>query len=423
MNFIKTFSAHGYGQLVTVLTNFILPSVLIKSLGVDDFGFWVVAGAVSQFIMYSDLGFGAALANLLAIKNKNNTVNYKSKRKIIFTILVLGAIVGFLSALIATAILLLLSNKLFSQYEGIKNINYVLLFVMMVAGLNSVNSIVIVCSRIENKLAGGIIFTNTVRLIEGFAIIISSILSGSLVVVSFSYFSIRFLYFIGVVSYVVRVYGIPVGRRDYIRLYFEIKSLKKAAIPHFTSGVSQGFSIHAPILLVGYFMGPVSAAIYSVTRAMCRIPVQFIGIFLSSVAPHLTNVGINSIKKLKNLTYKLVFFVTALMAFFYFSVVMYGLDNLSNQWMHGKINIENTAFYILITGTMCSTISLVFINSCTSINSKLNLGIIQLIAFFGAVPVIFIINALNLDKNAVFMIFSLVDFFAMAVVFLLFRRM
>ncbi|MGR9036541.1 MAG: hypothetical protein ACU83O_08125, partial [Gammaproteobacteria bacterium] len=65
----KTMSAHGYGQVVTILSTLIIPSVIVAKWGAQGFGYWVTMSALAQFFLMSDLGAATALSNQLCLKS------------------------------------------------------------------------------------------------------------------------------------------------------------------------------------------------------------------------------------------------------------------------------------------------------------------------------------------------------------------
>ena len=66
---IRTLTAHGYGQTVTILSTIAIPAVVISKWGADGFGYWVTLSAISLMFHRSDLGASVGLSNQLGLKS------------------------------------------------------------------------------------------------------------------------------------------------------------------------------------------------------------------------------------------------------------------------------------------------------------------------------------------------------------------
>ena len=164
---LKVLAAHVYGQAVTIVTNFVMPAVLVRSFGVDDFGFWVLVSAVSQFLIYSDFGFSSALSNYIATSPAFSSAragNKKGKVGVLSVVFCIGVFSAMLFSAAVTYVVHLTNG--FHGFLSSPNNEYVLLFVIVTNSLNPSHNIIIVIFRMHNNQSLGIICTNSLRLLE-----------------------------------------------------------------------------------------------------------------------------------------------------------------------------------------------------------------------------------------------------------------
>jgi O-antigen/teichoic acid export membrane protein len=367
--FIKALGAHGYGQCVTILANFITPSLLIYAWGGGGFGYWMSLTAAAQVCTMFDLGISQAIGNYLCLSCANNNrlaaSTYRYTVKVIKRRLYFGFFVSFVLSG-AYAISVKGSTSFFDTiFLGI---------LLCVISMTQVPvQLLIGIERYNDKYPWGVFISNTVRLLEVLVALFSIYIC-----------SLSMMAYAAVVA-IFRVFVIYIWYLWQQKVYKEIflnknenednaLKLNEAGFGFAKINVAAILSIQAPIYFSSMFLGPAFTAVLAATRTVSRVPSQLCLLFNLSVGPDLTKCyqrkDIVLFKKI-TLRFVIVFFAITLFWAYFLEVNIKWIEVF---WLHNKIHIPGDVLIAMVASTLFNVISQVLVGAITATNKTKSQG-------------------------------------------------
>lgn len=339
---LRTLSAHGYGQVITIASTLAIPSVAVAKWGVEGFGYWVTLVAFAQFFMMSDLGASTALANQLCLKaNRSSEDAWALTQSVILEFIKKGVIALGIILVVAIVVALYYSNDVDTKNALFIGLTFFAL--ALSSAFQPAQVIYNAAWRFVGRNEVGIFIFNTTRLFD-LGIIVGVALSGGqmpvaaavvtvikLVTVLLIYFHLPYLIMEGKA-------GSVLGNKD--ARHNELNVLSKAGHGFTLISVSQQLTLHGPVLLISVLLGPIQAAIFAACRTISRLPVQPLTVLLASLNPELTELIANKqYKQLKIIVRRVLFGVMALSIIVGVCSVLF-VEVIEKYWLAGKLDLD-----------------------------------------------------------------------------------
>ncbi|MGJ0486522.1 MAG: lipopolysaccharide biosynthesis protein [Methylomicrobium sp.] len=339
-------SAHGYGQLVTILSTMFIPSVAVAKWGAEGYGYWVTLSALAQFFLMTDLGAATALSNQLCLKSARTVEEA--------WVLVRNVLGGFIiKALSAAVIIVAISVFVWSYYdredasEQAMQLAIVFISLALSAALQPLIGIYGAVWRFIGKNAVGIFVSNTVRSIELLGILGCALLGRGILAAAVTALALRFIAAtVGVIhtprlllrGSVARKTRQSKNRRKSANA--ELVSVKLAGHGFMLISLSQQLALHAPVLLISTILGPTSAAVFAACRTISRLPVQPLTVVLASLNPEFTElVASRQHAQLAKIVRRVVVVAIIVSLMVGAGAVLYA-NVLERVWLAGKLNLD-----------------------------------------------------------------------------------
>lgn len=350
----RGFFANGFGQAVTVITQFMSVPLLISYWGKNLYGEWLILSAIPTYLSLSDFGFGVVAGNemtmLISRANKKEALEVFQS-----TFLLTTVVVSVLIAIIVACIAYLPFDAWLHLSEIGHDGSILLLSLwIFIALIGLFDSLLEAGFRCDGNFAKGIFLSNLRRLAE-FIALVSVVMLGADPVIGAATIA------------VVRVCGFLIMRFLLKRIspwivygfrhagFLNVKRLAAPAITYVAYPLASAISVQGMVLIVGAVMGPASVVVFSVFRTLSRTVFQLIGLITNAVWPEFSlALG----KGDMDLTRRLHSIATQLS--FWASIVMTGLLFLIGEWLirfwtHGKIEINYGLFGTMMAICLASS--------------------------------------------------------------------
>ncbi len=353
---LRTLSAHGYGQAITVMSTIAIPSVAVAKWGAVGFGYWVSLSALAQFFMLSDLGASLALANQLCLKS-NRTANDA-------WLLIRAVCRNFTQKIsLATAAIGIISLMVWLYYArvtanaGAAELAIAFALIALSAALQPAIGVYCAIWRYNGHNEVGIFIANTVRFIEFISIVSVALIGGGIGIVACAAFVTK------LISVAIMVYHTPrlvmaSGSIAYFNRGLnsceELIPLQKAGYGFMLISLSQQVTLHGPVLLISALLGPIQAAVFSAARTISRLPLQPLTVFMASLNPELTELASHKqYNKLRIVVHK-VAFISIGVSFVIGVLVVFYVDFIEKIWLANKLILElNVLVPLSLAASFC----------------------------------------------------------------------
>jgi O-antigen/teichoic acid export membrane protein len=339
---IRTFSAHSYGQIITIFSTLVGPTVAVANWGAEGFGYWVSLSALAQFFSLSDLGASIALANQLCLKSDRSIDEaYRLTRNVILSYIKNAAI--SLAIILAAAFFLAFYYSYLISSQDAFILAFTFAAIAFSAALQPAIGIYSAAWRFIGRNEVGIFISNTIRLLE-FLIFIGIVLLGKQMLIAAIVGAL-----LKILASLIMYFHIPSlikqGKDKQLlsqkaQMHIELNKLTKAGHGFTLISLSQQLTLQGPVLLISVILGPVQAAVFAACRTLSRLPVQPLSILLASLNPELTELIANkNYKQLKIIVFRMLFGVIILSILTGISSV-YFIDIIQKYWLENKLNLD-----------------------------------------------------------------------------------
>lgn len=340
---LKTLSAHGYGQLITISSTLLIPTIAITKWGAEGFGYWVSLSALAQFFLMADLGATIALSNQLCLKSERTPVDaWRLIREVLHT--------HILKVLFAIGLIILISWGVWLHYGQSIQLAITFMLLALSACLQPFIGIYCAAWRFIGKNAIGIFISNTVRLIEFLTIAGCAMLGQAMITAATIAFVFR------LISVAVAVFHTPklIVKKGVTSLILsdatistEIKSLKKAGHGFMFISLSQQLALHGPTIIISSILGPISAATFTACRTISRLPVQPLTVLLASLNPEFTElICRGQYLRLRKVVTKVIMSAITISILVSTTAILY-MDVLEKFWLRNKLQLNLNVLTIL----------------------------------------------------------------------------
>ncbi len=260
-------------------------SILPKHWGVEQFGIWLIVTTVPTYIALGGLGFGNAAGTDMTAKVTKGDLD--------------GALEDFQSVwlfiTLATTALCVVSLVSWYVYKcaftnacmvfSHEEIASVILAIYSLVGIQT--SLTHTGFRATGNYALGVVVMDSISVCERFGVIFVALIGKDFVAAATLMLVLRC---IGQFAF----YHFLRHRQPWFKIGVShanratLMRLLKPALASLGLAASTAFSLQGIITTIGLFLSPVSAALFSSTRTICRLPLQFSDLLSRATLPELT---------------------------------------------------------------------------------------------------------------------------------------
>jgi O-antigen/teichoic acid export membrane protein len=346
---ISTLSASGFGQLVTLGSQFAFVPIFIAALGVNLYGEWLILFSIPLYISMADIGFSEYF-------NNKSAIEYAENKEHSSLISVNTGFIGTLAFSLFFVCLLIIVYFVFDLYYlfNLKIINYsdsffIFTTLSIYSMLCCVTTFLSSSFRVERNYSKGVFTVNFIRVFEVVVCVAIIALTTNLVYVSLGYLVVRLIGCIYIFNYLIKSSSFlhfSLSLVDFKSLLISLKeSFYFALFPVSLIASSNGIST-----IVGICLGPKEVVIFNCLRTISRVPFQIVNAINSSVWQEVSYLFSrkNADNKLFNsILFKSVsasFLVSVIFSF----VLLFTVDYILLHWTGGAVKRGGNLFLLLL---------------------------------------------------------------------------
>ena len=364
--------AHLFGQVVTVLTTILIPWICLANWSAEDFGYWVVISAISQFFIVADFGVSSAIVNHICMDLTSNWIRVRYHilqglklvaRRVFFTLVV--------ATTISVLVFISLGTHSASKFSAAV---FVLLFLIFATSMQPLNNMYMGYKRAQGKNSVGVFVVNITRFFELLTLSGAVYLGADLLGAAIVFFTTRILCSILILLPLIS------ARRDIS--YFPLEelptSVDKAGWGFATNFAALNIALHG-FVLAASTGGPAIAASFAAARTASRIPSQPVGMAYSSITPELSLLYAQGRHaNFWRIALRMSFFSTLFTVAIGFVVYFYS-QWLELHWLHGKLVLDKTVLLLLISSMVFHVLWQSGSQILAAINKTFRLGVVYLL--------------------------------------------
>jgi O-antigen/teichoic acid export membrane protein len=372
-------SANAFGQLVTLVSQFVGLPVFLNYWGIQLYGEWLVLSAIPAYFALSDVGFSSVAANDMTILMASN--DRAGAQNVFQSVWLLISAFSLVSLTLVAYFVWLTPIHLWMNFQLLSHDQAsTILFILACYVLVGIQGGLIQAGfRCIGKFALGLWYANLLRLFEFSAVILTVFLGGSPVQAAKTYLLARcFGTLIIAVLMLREIRWLKFGFGD--ANYSTVRRLTKPAIAFIAFPLGNALSLEGFILVIGNILGPIAVVTFSSLRTLTRSILQIIGMINSTVWPELSLAfGTNNLELARTLhrrSCQVSLWLTMLTAI----IMFFAGDWLLHLWTHGKVVMNYSIFLMLLVVVVANSIWLTSSVVLVSINRHIKMALVYLIA-------------------------------------------
>ena len=352
---ISVLGANIFGQICTVLIQFLGVPVFLNFWGQAFYGEWLMIIAIPSYLMVTGTGIGFVSGNKLQMLIANNkqeeaiTVFQSAWTMICFLSIAL------LSVIIPVVLLSPIHEWLNIKYNTAYAVKSALIILSVYMFFSLLSELLTAVYRASGLFARGIFIMNLLRVLEFIAIIISVILGAKIIIAALVYLFVRIFGFIWMLFECSKIswFHISFARASVA----EMKSELAAIVSFLGVPMSQALLIQGMTTVVGIRLGASSVVVFTITRTLVNVIKQFASIIYSALLPEfsisISTGNLHTARLLHRLSFQVTLWfasISSILLFFFSERIMF-------IWTGGKIILDNRFFIMMLLVTIPYTLS------------------------------------------------------------------
>ncbi len=343
---IAVLGANIFGQICTILIQFLGVPIFLKFWGKEIYGEWLMIIAIPSYLMVTGSGVGFVSGNKLQMLVSNKR---EQEAAMVFQsawTLILFLCLGLLAITTPVIYLAPINEWLNIKFNPSYEVKATLITFCIYMFFSLWTELLTGVYRASNRFARGIFIMNMLRLLEFAGIVAGLYFGATIFVAAIVYLAIRIL---GVIWMLFECAKLPWFFISFSRASFkEIKSEFKAMVSFLGVPMSQALLIQGMTTIIGIRLGPAAVVVFSVTRTLVNVIKQFASIIYSAILPEFSSsISTGNLKTARSI-HRFSFQTT-----FWFvlvgSTLLYFLsDWIMFIWTGGKVHLENPFFLLML---------------------------------------------------------------------------
>jgi O-antigen/teichoic acid export membrane protein len=264
-----------------ILTQLLVPPILITMWGVGQYGEWLLIAAIPLFLSNADFGFTSAASSDMTMEVARN--NQKLVNAVFQSIYVLTVCLSLLIVIVSSVLLwpdqITIGSLIFTKSSLLAAycFSYYTAFVF-------VSKLFLGCLRSGRGYAFSTITYDIIQSFEDFSLVVAAYCGLSFAKCAMIITLIRIINVV-VLFFIVR------QRMPWLKFgleYARLAEIRRLLVPAFAAlaiPLALAFNFQGMVWIAGVFISPAAAAILNTTRTASRIITQLIGIFSRAAMP------------------------------------------------------------------------------------------------------------------------------------------
>lgn len=338
--------AYGYGQIVTILVQFVQVPLFLHFWGVQKYAEWLVLTGFPILLGIIDLGVAQASASKCSLESGRG--NYTESRNTLKTAQVYTLSVSFLLVFLVSSLCFFVdfSKFLSLRLVGGKTANIVILFFTLSLCINLQGGVLDAWMRSFNKPAQSGFINANARVFETFFATLALLFGGDFVAVSAAFLlasiTIRYCHLIAALR------AAPKELSCFGSFSFRgLQEIIKPSIGFISFSLSQALSIQGGIQLVNRFGSPSDVVSLNLSRTLVRTIFQ-IGVVINNALRAEFSRMIGSGLHLQADLFMTKIWIRSLFvaALVYFAIIFFGPEFIL-FWSHKSIEVSGSFLFFI----------------------------------------------------------------------------
>lgn len=267
------------GATAAIMAGYQLASVplLLRSWGPDFYGEWVVVSAIAAYFQITDVGLNTATANSLSfarMRGDSRTFNTLINNNILFLVVAFGTVAVLVRAGISAG---LAEAVLRPGRMGAATMHAVLWLLFAQIFVGTLTNVLTGVYRAVDRYARGVTVDNLIRISE-YVAFLGAVAGGARVTTAvFAALGVKIVGLVGKTVDARRLQTFPLDVRLCSRDDFLAQM--RPALSFLLFPIGNAVALQGPVLLLNYFLGPVTVVMFTTTRTLVslgRAPVDII---------------------------------------------------------------------------------------------------------------------------------------------------
>ncbi|MCF3128335.1 lipopolysaccharide biosynthesis protein [Acinetobacter soli] len=343
----KNFLGYGYGQIVTIIIQFLLVPFFLKYWGVEQYSDWLLLTGIPLMLAIMDFGVAGAMGNFALINVASKKINQAivaiqtgllCTSVIAFFIIIISIILGYLFNWSD-----ILNLKIINNHES----SIIFIFISIYVGICLFNSSTDALFKVIDKVAFGAFILSNRRMVDVFVTIF-------VLICGYGPVTLAILMVLGQVLYQIYMFYYISSNSNYNYIgikKFSFKLLRKLIIPSLSSmgfPLSQVLVNQVSIQIVNFVSNNSQVVVaFSMARTLMRLIFQFTMVMNLAIKPIISNYIGNKDSLVGNKFVKKISFLSIIFVLFIYLILGCFGPLFLDLWSHGKVKISSSELFLI----------------------------------------------------------------------------
>ena len=335
--FVRSAGAYSYGQIATIVVQFIQVPLFLKYFGVQKYAEWIVVTGIPLTMVMLDMGVAQASSTRSTIAA--GRTDWNEARNTLKTAKYYTLATGALLIIISIGVAIKINIKEILKLNIITSLEASSLIVLMAiyVGINLQGNVLAAWMSTSGKMAISAFIDANSRILD--TVVIAIVLVAGVGVVSvgiglvLSAATIRSIHHL--VANKTAIYEL---RKQGEASWSEFKKIIKPAIGYLGFPVAQIVTLQGSLQILNQIATPLLVVGFTTTRTLTRLILNIGAVSSNALKPELSKlIGSNQLKEAKDLCRKVTLGSCILAFLIYFLIIGMG-PWILNKWTAGKVN-------------------------------------------------------------------------------------
>jgi len=285
---IKGLGANAFGQVVTITVQLTSVPLFLHFWGADLYGKWLILYAMPGYLAMSDIGFASVAGNEMTMLTARQ--DYEEALRVFQSAWVFITSVCSAIGLVVIALAYLLPFDSWFKLEPLPRaqVSLVICLLALYTLVSQQGELIDGAFRSDGRYAQGTLLNNVVRVLELLLTLTSVSLGGQLVAAALALLIGRILGLCWMWLMFRRTsQWLSFG---YAKAHLEtIQVLFRPAVAFMAFPLSSALLLQGMTLIVGGVLGSVAVVVFTTSRTVTRIVIQFLGLITRAIWPELSS--------------------------------------------------------------------------------------------------------------------------------------
>jgi len=355
-----------FGPAVTILVQLINVPIMLRTWGPELFGEWLMLSAIPTYLLLSDLGFGSVAGSAMTMRV--HAGDRDGARVILHSSTAFVSVTTLAIAILTvTALFFLPVQRIFRLHAMGAHESRMILLLLCLNALTVLQwSVIMAGYRATERYATGMIYVNTIRVVEGAGVFLILFIHASPVALAGYMLSVTI---VGTAWLAIEQNRFAPWLRVGVReaQWPTVRELLRPGMAFMAFPVCAALLTQGITLVTGFALGPLAVALFNPMRTLSRVPLQVTDAIKNSVWPELSAAFGRKDIALARRLHRGAFQASLLLATVLVITLWFIGPFLFHLWVHDRLVLAKGAFHLLLL--------VVFLNSLWSASSSVAMSI------------------------------------------------